>query len=37
MGPVQRVVDATPVLSDAVVEAVAAWAESPLPHTLSPA
>ena len=37
MGPVQRVVDATPVLSDAVVEALAAWAESPLPHSLSPA
>jgi N-acetylmuramoyl-L-alanine amidase len=37
MGPVQRVVDATPVLSDAVVEALAAWAASPLPHSLSPA
>jgi N-acetylmuramoyl-L-alanine amidase len=37
MGPVQRVVDATPALSDAVVEALAAWAESPLPHSLSPA
>jgi N-acetylmuramoyl-L-alanine amidase len=36
MGPVQRVVDATPGLSDAVVEALAEWAESPLPHSLSP-
>jgi N-acetylmuramoyl-L-alanine amidase len=37
IGPVQRVVDATPDLSDAVVEALAAWAESPTPRTLSPA
>ena len=37
IGPVQRVVDATPRLSDAVVEALTAWAESPIPGSLSPA
>ena len=37
IGPVQRVVDATPRLSDAVVEALAAWADSPIPGSLSPA
>ena len=37
IGPVQRLVDATPGLSDAVVEALAAWVESPIAHTLSPA
>jgi N-acetylmuramoyl-L-alanine amidase len=36
LGPVTRVVDATPRLSDAVVEALAAWAESPIPGSLSP-
>ena len=33
-GPVQRIVDAAPLLSDAVVEALAAWAASPLPQPL---
>lgn len=37
LGPVPRVVDATPRLSDAVVEALAAWAEAPIQGTLSPA
>ena len=32
LGPVQRVVDAAPVIGDAVVEALAAWAASPLPE-----
>ena len=32
MGPVQRVVDAAPVIGDAVVGALAAWAASPLPQ-----
>ena len=31
LGPVQRVVDAAPAISDAVVAALAAWAASPLP------
>jgi N-acetylmuramoyl-L-alanine amidase len=37
IGPVQRVVDATPRLSDAVVEALTAWAESPTAGSRSPA
>jgi N-acetylmuramoyl-L-alanine amidase len=37
MGPVQRVVDTTPALSDAVVQALTAWTESPVAGTLSPA
>jgi N-acetylmuramoyl-L-alanine amidase len=32
LGPVQRVVDAAPVVGDAVVDAMAAWAASPLPQ-----
>jgi N-acetylmuramoyl-L-alanine amidase len=31
IGPVQRIVDAAPLVSDAVVGALAAWAASPLP------
>jgi N-acetylmuramoyl-L-alanine amidase len=31
IGPVQRIVDAAPLVSDAVVSALAAWAASPLP------
>jgi N-acetylmuramoyl-L-alanine amidase len=31
IGPVQRIVDAAPLVSDAVVAALAAWAASPLP------
>ena len=31
LGPVQRVVDAAPAVSDAVVAALAAWAAAPLP------
>ena len=31
LGPVQRVVDAAPVVGDAVVEALAAWAAQPAP------
>ncbi len=31
VGPVQRIVDAAPVVSDVVVAALAAWAASPLP------
>lgn len=37
IGPVPRLVDATPDLSDAVVEALEAWVESPVLDTLSPA
>ena len=29
LGPVQRIVDAAPIVSDAVVAALAAWAASP--------
>ena len=32
LGPVQRVVDAAPLVGDAVVDALAAWAASPLPQ-----
>ena len=31
LGPVQRVVDAAPAISDAVVAALAAWAAAPMP------
>ena len=31
VGPVQRIVDAAPMVSDVVVAALAAWAASPLP------
>jgi N-acetylmuramoyl-L-alanine amidase len=31
IGPVQRIVDAAPIVADAVVAALAAWAASPLP------
>jgi N-acetylmuramoyl-L-alanine amidase len=31
LGPVQQIVDAAPLISDAVVTALAAWAASPLP------
>jgi N-acetylmuramoyl-L-alanine amidase len=37
IGPVPRLVDATPDLSDAVVAALEAWVESPVLDTLSPA
>lgn len=37
LGPVQRVVDAAPAVSEAVVEALAAWAAAPMPHPVSPA
>ena len=30
LGPVQRIVDAAPVVSDAVVAALAAWAAAPV-------
>ena len=36
LGPVQRVVDAAPAISDAVVTALAAWAAAPLPHPVAP-
>ncbi len=32
LGPVQRVVDAAPLVGEAVVDALAAWAASPLPQ-----
>ena len=31
LGPVQRVVDAAPGISDAVVEALTAWVAAPVP------
>ena len=31
LGPVQRVVDAAPIISDAVVEALSAWVAAPVP------
>jgi N-acetylmuramoyl-L-alanine amidase len=37
LGPVQRVVDAAPSISEAVVAAVAAWAASPIPRSMTPA
>jgi N-acetylmuramoyl-L-alanine amidase len=37
IGPVPRLVDATPDLSDAVVAALEAWVQSPVLDTLSPA
>jgi N-acetylmuramoyl-L-alanine amidase len=37
VGPVQRVVDAAPAISDAVVAALTAWAAEPMPHSMSPA
>ncbi len=36
LGPVQRVVDAGPAVSGAVVDAVAMWAASPLPASVGP-
>ena len=36
LGPVQRVVDAAPAISDAVVEALAAWAAAPVPLPVAP-
>ena len=35
VGPVQRIVDAAPMVSDVVVAALAAWAASPLPCRLT--
>ena len=35
LGPVQRVVDAAPTISDAVVSALAAWAAAPLPDAVA--
>jgi hypothetical protein len=32
LGPVQRIVDAAPLVGEAVVAALAAWAASPLPQ-----
>jgi N-acetylmuramoyl-L-alanine amidase len=32
LGPVQRIVDAAPLISDAVVAALTAWAACPLPQ-----
>ena len=37
LGPVQRVVDAGPAVSGAVVDAVAMWAAAPLPASVGPA
>ncbi len=37
IGPVPKLVDATPDLSDAVVDALEAWVQSPVLDTLSPA
>ena len=36
LGPVQRVVDAAPAISEAVVEALAAWAAAPLSQPVAP-
>ncbi len=36
LGPVQRIIDAAPTISEAVVSALAAWAAAPLPHAVAP-
>ena len=35
LGPVQRIIDAAPTISEAVVSALAAWAAAPLPHAVA--